>query len=131
MWDAIQEFKRQSICTIYTERKNNWKYRYEITNSNNYKILSISNVWYQLYEIILICVTENTKQWWNLPNILKTLIFQELCFENSKTVVLVFQHSRPGQVNRYNWRMTNAALLPFYVLCIFYIHCSVTKSRQQ
>lgn len=42
MWDLIQEFKNQSIFTIYTEWKSNWKYRYEIINSNNYKN-SISN----------------------------------------------------------------------------------------
>lgn len=111
MWDAIQEFKRQSIFTIYTEWKNNWKYRYEITNSNSYKIL---------YQISLVSVIPNIclktpgSGEIFLQNMWKTLIFQELCSEKSKTVVLIFQYCRPGQVNRCNWRMTNAALLPFW-----------------
>jgi len=65
------------------------------------------------------CLT--TRHWSKLSSAyLEGTCPQKLCLD-TKTVVLIFQHCRTGQVNSCNWRMTIAAALPFHVLCTFYI----------
>lgn len=67
-------------------------------------------------------VFETTRQWSNLSSKhLEDICPSGIVFGKSKTVVLVFQHCRTGQVNSCNCRTTIAALLPLCMLCTFYI----------